>query len=374
MVPDDHGKKLNAKLMKASLLASILIPTLIMAMPHTAHGATSPIAAFSWAPCEACAVVGNLFFFSAGASIATSGSIVLYMWNFGDGSPLVQTTNPIVNYDYLSGCLSPCTVTLTVQDSNGLTDTIKHQILFDTVPVIEFQPVNATVGLPVTFNGTASIAYSPTNPILGYDWSFGDGTNATGKIVTHIYTATGPYRIILTLVTAEGDPSASSTIKVGTPILVTLLKTTFSGVNITASVSLAIDTAMKTLVGSVSVTAVNATTGAVIFSKTFNINVTFSSTMSIKFELKVPVTAIALGIDCSTNSTTATTSCIVTRNTDIDNDGTVGFIDVSAVAYAFGSTVGSPKYSPALDLNADGIISFIDVSIVAYYYRATVLS
>jgi PKD repeat protein len=128
----------------------------MLAGPYYAHAVSLPIAAFSWVPCQACAVVGFLFFFSAGASLATSGSIILYTWNFGDGSPLLQTTNPLVSHDYPSGCATPCLVTLTVKDSNGLTDTITHEILFTTVPIIEFQPLNPSVDLPVTFNGTGS--------------------------------------------------------------------------------------------------------------------------------------------------------------------------------------------------------------------------
>ncbi|HVH14122.1 MAG TPA: PKD domain-containing protein [Candidatus Angelobacter sp.] len=358
---------------KAILLASILIPSFIIAGLNAAHAGSPPIAAFSWVPCVTCLVVGSLFFFNAGASLGTSGSIILYAWNFGDGSALLQTTNPLVNHDYLSGCATPCLVTLTVKDSSGLTDTIGQTILFDTVPIIEFQPPNPSIGLPVTFNGTGSISYSPTNPILGYSWNFGDGSSATGKIVTHTYTFAGPYRIILTLMTAQGNPSASSTIKVSGATPVTLLKTTFNGINVTASGSLAINATAKTLAGSESVTAVNATSGAVIFSKTFSFTVSFGSTANIKFVLKLPVTSLALGVDCTINSSTASASCIVSRNPDVNGNGTVSFLDVSTMAIAYGSTLGSPRYNPAVDLNADGAVDFIDASITTFYFGAPVI-
>jgi PKD repeat protein len=365
---------LNTNIFKIILLASILIPSLVIAGPIAARAASSPLAAFSWVPCETCLVVGSLFFFSASASIATSGTIVLYTWNFGDGSSLLQTTNPLISHDYLLGCSTLCLVTLTVQDSDGLTDTISHGILFNTVPIIESQPLNPSVGLPVTFNGTGSIAYSPANPILGYAWSFGDGTGATGKIVTHTYAVAGPYRIILTLMTAQGNPSASSTIKVGSPTPIALIRATFGGVNITASGFLAINTTAKTLVGSATVTAVNATTGTVIFSKTFNFTISFGSAITIKFVLKLPVAPIALGVDCSVSPATVSASCIVSRNPDVNGNGTVSFLDVSTMAIAYGSTVGSPRYNPAVDLNADGAVDFIDASIMTFYYSAVVLS
>jgi hypothetical protein len=50
---------------------------------------------------------------------------------------------------------------------------------------------------------------------------------------------------------------------------------------------------------------------------------------------------------------------------DIDQDGSVTFIDASVVAYAFQSTPSSPKWTPYADMDGDGYVSFIDVSIMA---------
>lgn len=53
---------------------------------------------------------------------------------------------------------------------------------------------------------------------------------------------------------------------------------------------------------------------------------------------------------------------------DIDQDGSVTFIDASTVAYAFQSTPASPRWNPFADPDGDFYVSFIDVSIMAINY------
>ncbi len=50
---------------------------------------------------------------------------------------------------------------------------------------------------------------------------------------------------------------------------------------------------------------------------------------------------------------------------DVDQDGEVSIIDASIVAYAFGSSPGSPRWNPYADINNDGIVDIIDASIMA---------
>ncbi len=55
-----------------------------------------------------------------------------------------------------------------------------------------------------TFDGTKS--FDTDGEIATYEWDFGDGTNATGKVVTHTFAAPGTYLITLTV---TDDKSAS---------------------------------------------------------------------------------------------------------------------------------------------------------------------
>lgn len=179
-----------------------------------ARGAISPIAAFTYFPCDPCAAPGDVvIFYGNWSTTHSSSSILNYTWNFGDGSPVVSTSNPVMNHDYF-GIPGHWPVTLTVKDANGLSDTITHQVLFYVYPQFNFKPLKTFAGLPVSFNASTSIVYQSNNTITGYDWNFGDGTTGSGVVVSHSYSAPGIYRVILELRTFSGDASISKTILV----------------------------------------------------------------------------------------------------------------------------------------------------------------
>jgi hypothetical protein len=52
-------------------------------------------------------------------------------------------------------------------------------------------------------------------------------------------------------------------------------------------------------------------------------------------------------------------------NTDVNRDGKVNIMDVSAAARAFGSKAGDPKYSTMVDMNNDGTINIVDAAAIA---------
>ncbi|RLF64902.1 MAG: hypothetical protein DRN26_06080, partial [Thermoplasmata archaeon] len=54
----------------------------------------------------------------------------------------------------------------------------------------------------VTFN--ASKSFGVVSPIVKYEWNFGDGHTATGRIVTHTYTLPGRYKVTLTVYDSSG--------------------------------------------------------------------------------------------------------------------------------------------------------------------------
>lgn len=172
-----------------------------------------PLAAFTYFPCVMCAVPGDLVMFQGNWSLGTSGKVVNYTWDFGDGN-LASMTTPFVSHDYY-GYPGQWVVTLTVEDSNGFTDSVRQLVLFDVIPRFTFTPAFPLVGQQVSFNASQSISYNQTAPIVGYFWSFGDGTSGTGEVVSHSYSASGPHRVALTLETASGNPSISKTLTVG---------------------------------------------------------------------------------------------------------------------------------------------------------------
>ena len=54
-----------------------------------------------------------------------------------------------------------------------------------------------------------------------------------------------------------------------------------------------------------------------------------------------------------------------TNSADINGDGVVNILDVVAVALAWGSSPGSPRWDPRCDLDGNGLINIIDIYIVA---------
>ena len=57
---------------------------------------------------------------------------------------------------------------------------------------------------PRTFKFKGFAIHNPDDPVLGYRWTFGDGSAATGREVTHQYNAPGTYEVCLTIRTQRG--------------------------------------------------------------------------------------------------------------------------------------------------------------------------
>ena len=78
------------------------------------------------------------------------------------------------------------------------------------VPVAFFiaSPVSGVVPLPVSFDASGS---SDTDgSITTYAWNFGDGTDASGRTVSHTYTTAGTYSARLTVTDDDGATASAS--------------------------------------------------------------------------------------------------------------------------------------------------------------------
>jgi len=147
---------------------------------------------------------------------------------------------------------------------------------------------------------------------------------------------------------------------------------TFQGVTVTTSGTISISSGMAS--GTIFVTATNSTTGAVLFSKTYNFSNLQLANNQTRFLLYIPVGTNPLSADITVKGAGGTWSATmtVTRQLDIAGRGIVDIVDFATVAADYGSSIGSSRYNPAADLNGDGTISIVDVSMVAYYYGTTV--
>lgn len=114
-----------------------------------------------------------------------------FVWDFGDGSPLVYTTAGFQEHSYASpGTYS---VKLTLRDTaycNGPdTDTLILRIAANVKARIETDP-EGCVPHTAFLNNTSDAGET-------FLWDFGDGTTSTEFAPTHIYNSIGTYRVSL---------------------------------------------------------------------------------------------------------------------------------------------------------------------------------
>jgi len=170
-----------------------------------------PTAAFTVTPPNP--AVGAWVQFNGTASSDPDGFITTYSWNYGDGTP--PESGNVRFHQYTAAGLY--TVTLTVTDNGGATDTEMYAL---RVGAANLPPHAAATASPnpttvlqwVRFDGSAST--DPDGTIASYSWNFGDGTPpGTGSVVFHQFTSMGTYPVTLT-VTDNGGATDSGTVSV----------------------------------------------------------------------------------------------------------------------------------------------------------------
>ncbi|MFP4170281.1 MAG: PKD domain-containing protein [Methanomassiliicoccales archaeon] len=121
------------------------------------------------------------------------GSIVSWVWNFGDGN---GSTDPSPNHCYWS--TGTFTVTLTVEDDDGSTHTFSRPL------VVGNAPPRANFDLPgrVLSRENLSFVHTSTDPdgeVVSHRWDFGDGNLSSERNASHSYSRPGDYTVTLTV-------------------------------------------------------------------------------------------------------------------------------------------------------------------------------
>lgn len=150
-----------------------------------------PTPSFTNSPTTGCAPLTVQFTNTGQQSGAT------YSWDFGDGNTS-SSANPTNVYTG-NGTYN---VTLTMTGANGCTNSVTLPAVTLSSPVADFTSdvVNGCSELDVQFTNTSS---SP-DPIIGWNWSFGDGTSYSGEIPpVHTYDV-GVYDVRLIITTQNG--------------------------------------------------------------------------------------------------------------------------------------------------------------------------
>ncbi len=157
----------------------------------------APSAAFT---AEIPVAVDNTAGLRVNFSDTSLGRPTSWSWNFGDGSPLDTTANPIHTYS-TSGAK---TVSLTVNNGTGPASTVTKTVNVGQPPVARFSgkaPNKQLLLLELTDLSTGA----PDS----VRWTFGDGTSRTvttpGVVVRHPYKKAGKYKVTLTATNGAGS-------------------------------------------------------------------------------------------------------------------------------------------------------------------------
>lgn len=146
--------------------------------------------------------------FDSGGAVGTDGAtLASYRWDFGDCSAPASLPNP----SHVFTAAGSYTVSLTVTDSNGLSDTAYHDVVvtaFNHPPTAGFLwgLLDPSQPLQVSFDGETSKDID--GKITSYAWNFGDEGSGSGVIPVHPYAKAGTYRVVLTI-TDDGGLTAS---------------------------------------------------------------------------------------------------------------------------------------------------------------------
>lgn len=143
--------------------------------------------------------------FAGTSSSDPDGSVVGYVWDFGDGTEVTQGQTPTHTYTR-SGSY---TVSLTVVDDGGARATTTINVVAVNLPPVAVASVTCLY-LVCSYDGSASSDSDGT--VRSYVWAFGDGTTGTGPTTTHTYALGQPVTATLTVTDDLGATAVTTTV------------------------------------------------------------------------------------------------------------------------------------------------------------------
>lgn len=132
--------------------------------------------------------VANVFTFTD-ASTSSSGSIVTWLWNFGDLSAPSTLQNPVHTYD-VCGVYN---VSLTIATSLFCSST------YSAIITVNSGMAGSFISTVDTTTGIAAFQGNPVGLNVDYAWDFGDGNTGTGAVANNTYASSGTYYVCLTV-------------------------------------------------------------------------------------------------------------------------------------------------------------------------------
>ncbi|MCW3114125.1 MAG: hypothetical protein JWR18_2521, partial [Segetibacter sp.] len=123
----------------------------------------------------------------------STGNIVKYFWDFGNGNTSTIQSPGTIYFDPGS-----YTVKLVVEDATGRKDSMvkRNFIIVNKIPDVDFTSSSNSGCVPFTVKFTDKSG-GGSGTIRNWEWDFGDGTTSTEQSPSHTFSAGGDYSITL---------------------------------------------------------------------------------------------------------------------------------------------------------------------------------
>lgn len=151
---------------------------------------------------------GSTVPFTTGLSLSDIASL---NWNFGDGTPSINSGFQLTSHDHTFNRNGQFTVRLIITDRNNCQDTmLKTGYISVSGPAAKFAPQQsgACLNSNVIFNDSTTT----TTPIQQWEWNYGDGVSETltAPPFSHTYTLAGSYTVKLKVTDTQGCTDSST--------------------------------------------------------------------------------------------------------------------------------------------------------------------
>ena len=242
----------------------------------------------------------------------------------------------------------------------------------------------ATITLQANPGFAGTITLSTANLPTGATSAFTPGSvsltpNGIATVTLRISASSsvplGSYTVTAIADSGNTPHSVTFTVKVITGTVSFTQSAILAGINGTVRANLTVNTATsQSVVGSISRTATNSTTHAVLYNDAISVSLSFGTAGTLGFvaEMSNPYW---LGYGCTLDLTKANgnPSCSLYRTPDINRDGQINIQDLAYVSAHYNCTQGQSCYDPTADVNADGSINLLDLATVSFYLNYPVL-
>jgi len=153
--------------------------------------------------------VGESATFAATVNEGEADRPLSYQWRFGDGS-----TSSGLTASHTFAERGTYTVSFTASNNVG---EASESLTVEVTPVPEPALITSVNANPNPADAGATVRFNSNvqgRPPISREWSFGDGTSATGESPTHTYDEPGEYTARLRVSNEAGDDSRSLTVQI----------------------------------------------------------------------------------------------------------------------------------------------------------------